>query len=122
PEDREIAVNLGFLYAMEILRLDELSMGARPSDSGPDLSGHAKDELAASSNAVVLAAAGTALPNLAKAALNPAIFELASRLAAGARQLAPGDPDIQGPMPLIRYFKLATGQALPPPHKIVRPK
>jgi len=91
PENREIAANLGFLYAKEILV------------------GHATTELEQSSNAIVLAAAGTALPNLAMRAssgrvVDERIFELASELSARATKLAPDDPDIQGPMPLIQFF------------------
>jgi len=60
----------------------------------------------------VLAAAGTALPNLAVHGsggriVDQKIFDLASELSARARQLAPDDPDIQGPMPLIKYFAAA---------------
>ncbi len=100
PENREIAANLGFLYAMEIL------------GNGPDLAGHATAELERSSNAIVLAAAGTALPNLAVHAsggriVDQKIFDLAAELSARARQLAPDDKDIQGPMPLINYFAAA---------------
>jgi hypothetical protein len=100
PEDREIAANLGFLYAHEIL--------------GGDRSDQAKAELERSSNAVVLAAAGTALPNLAVKSsagrsVDPKLFELASQLSARARQLAPDDADIQGPMPLIKYFAQMQG-------------
>lgn len=91
PQNREVAANLGFLYAKEIL------------------AGHAATELEQSSNAIVLAAAGTALPNLAMRAssgrvVDEKIFDLASQLSARARKLAPDDPDIQGPMPLIKYF------------------
>jgi hypothetical protein len=91
PENREVAANLGFLYAKEIL------------------AGHATNELEQSSNAIVLAAAGTALPNLAMRAssgrvVDEKIFDFASELSARARKLAPDDPDIQGPMPLIKYF------------------
>ncbi len=97
PENRKLAANLGFLYAMEIL------------------AGHATTELEQSSNAIVLAAAGTALPNLAVHGsggrmVDPKIFDLASELSARARQLAPNDPDIQGPMPLIKYFAEAQSQ------------
>jgi TonB family protein len=94
PQNREIAASLGFLYAIEIL------------------AGHAATELEQSSNAVVLAAAGTALPNLAVhgsagRVVDKKIFDLASELSARARKLAPDDPDIQGPMPLITYFAAA---------------
>src|ERR1700733_13119077 len=95
PGNREIAANLGFLYAVEIL--------------GPTLAAHATAELEQSSNAIVLAAAGTALPNLAVKTgggrvVDQKIFDLASELSARASQLAPDDADIQGPMPLIKYF------------------
>ena len=91
PENREMAANLGFLYAMDIL------------------AGHTTTELEQSSNAIVLAAAGTALPNLAMRAsagrmVDPKIFDFANELSARARHLAPDDPDIQGPMPLIKDF------------------
>jgi hypothetical protein len=94
PQNREIAANLGFLYATQIL------------------AGHAATELEQSSDAIVLAAAGTALPNLAVHGsggriVDPKIFDLASELSARARKLAPDDPDIQGPMPLIKYFAAA---------------
>jgi hypothetical protein len=102
PENRELAANLGFLYAIEIL--------------GPNLAAHAKAELEQSS-AILLAAAGTALPNLAvksnaQAVADPKIFDLARDFAERARQLAPDDPDIQGPMPLIRYFAAAQEELL----------
>jgi TonB family protein len=95
PQNREIAANLGFLYAKEIL--------------GRDLAAHATAELEQSSNAIVLAAAGTALPNLAVRAsagrvVDEKIFDLASELSARARRLAPDDSDLQGPMPLIQHF------------------
>jgi tetratricopeptide (TPR) repeat protein len=100
PENREIAANLGFRYALEIL------------GNAPGLAAHASTELQQTSNAVVLAAAGTALPNLAVRAsagrpVDEKIFDLASELSARARQLAPTDQDIQGPMPLIKYFAAA---------------
>lgn len=110
-ENREITANLGFLYAMEMLGLDSLRLGAKPSAVDPKLAAHARAELENSSNAFVLAGAGTAIPNLAGKALpgmaDPALFEFASTLSARARQLAPSDRDIQGPMPLIRYFAAA---------------
>ena len=95
--DREIAANLGFQYALEIL------------GKAPEIASHATAELEQSSNAIVLAGAGTALPNLAMRAtagrmVDPKIFTLASELSARARKLAPDDADIQGPMPLIKYF------------------
>jgi hypothetical protein len=100
PENREIAANLGFLYAMEIL------------DNRPDFAAHAMEDLQQSSNAIVLAAAATALPNLAVRAssgrpVDENIFNLAGELSARARKLAPDDRDIQGPMPLIQFFAAA---------------
>lgn len=103
PDNRELAANLGFLYATEMLRGDR---------------DHAVSELRDSSNAIVIAAAGTALPNLAKTLSGPdaaTIFDLAGELSTRARQLAPNDPDIQGPMPLIRYFVAAQQAAGAPP-------
>ena len=94
PENRELAANLGFFYAKEILK----------SSAGSQ----ARMELEQSSNPVVLAAAGTALANLSKTlnvdAIHQTMFDLAAELTARARQLAPEDADIQGPMPLIQYF------------------
>lgn len=92
PENRKLAANLGFLYAVEIL--------------APNLATHAREELELSSNPVVLAATGTALPNLAghSGVVDQKIFDLGGELSARARQLAPNDPDIQGPMPSIKYF------------------
>jgi hypothetical protein len=91
PGNREVAANLGFLYAKEIL------------------AGQAPTELEQSSNAIVLAAAGTALPNLAMSAsggrpVDEKILDLAGELSARARKLAPDDRDIQGPTPLIQFF------------------
>jgi len=88
PDNRELAANLGFLYAKEIL------------------SGSPSTELEQSSDAIVLAAAGTALPNLAKGldSMNERIFRLADEFSSRARQLAPDDREIQGPMPFIQYF------------------
>jgi hypothetical protein len=95
PENRELAANLGFLYAREVITTD--------------LAAHASAELERTSNVVVLAAAGTALPNLAKGLdpINERIFDRASELSSRARQLAPDDKDIQGPMPFIQYFVAA---------------
>jgi len=97
PGNRELAANLGFQYAREIL------------GNAPDLSAHATSELQQGSNPIVLAAAGTALPNWAAHRSgaptdNLRIFDLATELTDRARQLAPDDRDIQGPMPLIKYF------------------
>ena len=98
PENRELAANLGFLYARESMTTD--------------FAKHAGEELEHSTNAVVLAAAGTALSNLAKSfdAVNGTMLDLGGKLSARARELAPGDADIQGPMPLIQYFAAAQNQ------------
>jgi TonB family protein len=88
PDNREIAANLGFLYAKEIL------------------AGHPSTELEQSSDAIVLAAAGTALANLSKSfdSINGTMLDLAGKLSSRARQLAPDDREIQGLMPFIQYF------------------
>jgi hypothetical protein len=99
PENRELAANLGFLYAKEIL--------------GADLASHGREELEQSSDAIVLSAAGMALANLSKSAggpqagagnMDPKIFTLASEFSARSRELAPNDKDIQGRMAMIQYF------------------
>jgi TonB family protein len=114
PDNREIAARLGFLYAMEILGVDSMVRGARPSGQPPDLAPHAIAELERTSNPFVLAAAGTALPNLAIPGGDPKIFEIASGLSARARELAPADdPDLSGPMPMIRYFIAAQQESGP---------
>ena len=121
PENRELATNLGFLYAMQLLGLDSMAPGARPVVIGRDQPQHAMAQLERSNNAVVLAAAGTALPNLSKGvsgpdSINQTMFEFANELSARARQLAPDDRDIQGPMPLIEYFIAAQKASdVPPP-------
>lgn len=111
PDNREIAANLGFLFAMELLGLPSLDRDAKPSIIGRDRPNHAKEELEQSSNAVVLAAAGTAIPNLLRAWsvdwINQTMVDLAGELTARARRLAPDDAEIQGPMPLIKYFVAA---------------
>jgi hypothetical protein len=95
PDNREIAANLGFLYAREVL--------------GPDLASHARNELQKSSSAIVLSAAAMAIGNLSKStggaqAMDRKTFDLAGELSTRARQLAPDDKDIQGPMAMIKYF------------------
>ncbi len=101
PGDREIAANLGFLYAIEIL--------------GSEYAAHATTALGETSNAVILAGAGTAIPNMAMSAsagrpVDPKLFELSGELQKRARLLAPDDKDIQGPMPVINYFSAARDQ------------
>jgi TonB family protein len=92
PQSREMAANLGFLYARE-----SFTAG---------FAKHAAEELERSNNGVVLAAAGTALANLAKSfdSVNGTMIEFGEKLLTRARELAPDDPDIQGLMPLIQYF------------------
>ena len=111
PENRELAAHLGFLYAIELLGLPSLDRGARPGISGRERSDLAMQELEQSSNAIVLAAAGTVLANLTKAmnvdAIDGTMLNFANDLTARARRLAPNDADIQGPMPLITYFVAA---------------
>jgi TonB family protein len=113
PDNREIAANLGFLYARQIL--------------SPISRERAVAALERSFNPFVLAGAGTALPNLAMSAsggrqVDESLFQLASSLLIRARRLAPGDPDIQGPMPMISYFSAARdvqiAPTLPPPSGI----
>ena len=111
PDNRALAAHLGFIYAMELLGLPSLDREAKPVVRGSEHADRAKQELEQTSNAVVLAAAGTALANLAKAfsvdATNQTMFDFADQLTTRARQLAPDDRDIQGPMPLIQYFVAA---------------
>jgi TonB family protein len=108
PSNRKIAANLGFFYAMGVLGFSS------PDEAGgfERLAAHAKAELDKTNNPLVLAGAGTALPNLfmlTKAAMTPnpdrTPFELSSALMARARQLAPEEPELRGPMPLIREFE-----------------
>jgi hypothetical protein len=101
PGNRELGANLGFLYATEILSLE--------------FAEHAASSLEGMSNPFVLAAAGTAIPNMAMSTslgqpVDPKVFDLSSRLLAKARALAPDDKDIQGPMPMINYFSAARDQ------------
>ncbi len=108
PENREIAANLGFQYAREML------------GNAPDLAKNARAELDQSSNAIVLAGAGTALPNMMGhgGIVNEKLFDLANELMDRARKLAPDDPDIQGPMPLIQFFTSTPLPAPTPPSRI----
>jgi hypothetical protein len=108
-ENRELAANLGFLYAREIKGSDLILRGPSPADAGRELPLHATAELEQSSNPVVLAAAGTALANLAKGSdfVDGTMMDQGEKLLARARDLAPDDADLQGPMPLIKYFAAA---------------
>ncbi len=115
PENRELAANLGFLYAMELLGLDSMAPNRPPTVIGRDRPQRARAALEQCSNAVVLAAAGTAIPNLSRPfsvdSINQTMFDYASELSRRAKQLAPADPDIQGPLPLIQYFAAAQGSS-----------
>ena len=109
PDNRELAANLGFLYAREIKGSDLIPRGSSPPGLGRERSRHGMAELEQCSNPVVLAAAGTALANLAKDfdAIDGTMLDLGEKFLARARDLAPDDADIQGPMPLIKYFAAA---------------
>ncbi len=122
PDDRRLAANLGFLYAMQVLGLD--SFGGVTSDAPAaereDARRRAESELESSSNALVLAGAATAIPNLSVRAsrgrpVDPELFQLSSRLMAKARVMAPSDEALRGPMPLIEYFQEAQGLPRPAP-------
>ena len=112
--NRAIAANLGFCYAMDILGLTG-PLGSFSSRSEADrqrLATRAQTELNASTNALVLTGAGTALPNLFTRTLfargpntDHTPFELSSKLKSKARELDPQDPELAGPMPLIREFE-----------------
>jgi TonB family protein len=101
PENREIRANLGFFYARQI-------------KGGREPLAAATQELEQSSDPVVLAAASTALANLAKNqfSVNRNMIDLSDHLAARARQLAPDDSDVQSLMPFVQYF--AATQQTPP--------
>ncbi len=110
PENPQVAASLGFFYAREIL------------GHAPDLASKARAELEESSNATVLAGAGTALPNMMGhgGVVNEKLFEVANELMDRARKLAPDDSDIQDPLALTKYFAATqqvteTAPPLPPP-------
>ena len=113
PANKRIAANLGFLYAMDILGMagPDGHPIKRAAEEHQRLSERARIELDRSRNVFVLAGAGTALPNLfprTEQARNPndrSAFELAAALMARARELGPQEPELHGPMPLIREFQ-----------------
>ncbi|MBL8211239.1 MAG: energy transducer TonB [Bryobacterales bacterium] len=113
PEERMVATNLGFLYALNVLGLRNAAGGVRPDSADTRaLAEHARAALDASRNPFVLGAAGVALPNLfptTRAARESngdrSVFDLSARLMARARELAPHDTEFRGPMPLIREFQ-----------------
>jgi TonB family protein len=109
PANRRLAVNLGFLHAMTVL-------GMNSADAE-----RARLELERPRNAFVAAGGGVALPNLfprTPHARNPnaaqPFFEFASRLMTRARELAPDDAELRGPMPLIREFQEFQGREMQP--------
>ena len=86
----------------------------------------AAGELENSSNALVLAGAATAIPNLSMRAsrgrpVDPELFQLSSRLMAKARAMAPSDEALRGPMPLIEYFQEAQPAPRPAPATAAAP-
>jgi len=128
--DQRLAANLGFLYAMQILGLDNFAGDVTAIMSQPEREQartRATSELEYSSNAAVLAGAATAIPNLSIRAsrgreVDPELFQFASRLMTKARSLAPSDVAFRGPMPMIQYFQEAQGlsnNGLPPIPKTV---
>jgi hypothetical protein len=118
PGDARLAANLGFLYALDVLGLDRPE-GALSAPLAPAEREEAKRRALAQledSPALVRAGAAAALPNLAIRSsrggpVDPALFELAARLMAEARRLAPDEPELRGPMPLVHYLK----EAVSPP-------
>ena len=115
PVNGRLAANLGFLYAMQILALDNLGGDITrpvPPAEREEARRRAMSELENCTNALVLAGAATAIPNLAMRAsrgrpVDPELFQFSSRLMAKARSLAPSDEALRGPMPLIEYFQEA---------------
>ncbi|MCL4853822.1 MAG: hypothetical protein KJZ78_20890, partial [Bryobacteraceae bacterium] len=117
PSNRLLASHLGFFYAMDILGMNGPfgTRGRGPSDA-ERLGAQARGELERTTNPLVLAAAATALPNLFMRSWagrapggDPTVFQYSSTLMARARQLAPGEPELRGPMPLIHEFGQFTG-------------
>jgi TonB family protein len=121
PANRRVGAHLGFLYALDILGISSPAgqPALRPDSEGQRLQERARAELDRTRNVFVLAGAGTALPNLfprTPRALDPnggqSAFELGARLMARARELGPNEPELHGPMPLIREFQaFQTGEA-----------
>lgn len=117
PSSPALAANLGFLYALEVLGMDSMwgVSGPFSLDERSALAARASAALDASANPWVLAGAATAIPNLAMRAslgrpVNEEFFHDAAKWMAKARQLAPADPELRGPMPMIRYFEQAAKQ------------
>jgi TonB family protein len=113
PSDRWIAANLGFFYAMDILGMTGPfgSVGRTLEERGR-LSARARSELDRTNNPFILAGAATALPNLfmrasmgRPAAEDRTPFEYSAALRARSQQLGAGEPELDGPMPLIRQFQ-----------------
>lgn len=122
PGNQKLAVNLGFLYAMDILGMTG-AVGDRDQ-----LKQQARLELDRTRNPLVLAGAGVALPNLfprTPQARDPngdqSAFELAATLMARAREIAPENAELRGPMPLIREFQQFLDPAAPAPAQLPQP-
>lgn len=95
PSNRRLATYLGFLYATQVVAGQER--------------GRAVSELENHPNALVLAAAATALPNLAMRSsggqpVDPEILQLSSMLMVKARALAPSEEALRGPFVLIDEY------------------
>ncbi len=113
PDDRLLATNLGFHYALNLIGLVNGGGLARPDSSHTRaLRDQARASLEASRHPIVLGAAGVALPNLFP--VTPAareqkgdrsVFELAARLMARAGELAPDEAALRGPMPLVEEYR-----------------
>ena len=123
PANRRVAAHLGFLYALDILGISSPAdqPGLRTDSERQRLQERARDELERTRNVFVLAGAGTALPNLfprTPRALDPnggqSVFDLATTLMARAREIGPNEPELHGPMPLIREFQAFQSGEAPP--------
>ena len=114
PSNQRIAANLGFYYALDILRITNLDSGSggRSPSEQDRLSINARSELDRTRNVFVLAGAGTALQNLfprTPQARTPdggrEYYEMAAGFMVRARALDSGDAALRGPMPLIREYQ-----------------
>jgi len=120
------SAHLGFLYALDVLSLDNMTADLKaPLDQAERtrLKEDASRALDVSSDPIMLAAATMALRNLVMRATpagppDEAVFQRASALMERARTLAPHEPLLDGPMPLVPDFETAlriSGQAFPQP-------
>jgi TonB family protein len=128
PSSRRVAAYLGFFYAMDILGMTgPLGPGGRTPEERERLSARARSELGRVSNPFTLGAAATALPNLfvrSNMGRAPADdrtpFEYSAALRTRSRQLGAGDPELSGPMPMIREFQqLTASPSVPPPGRSI---